>query len=228
MSIPLNQTSIVVPVTSKEDLEKISGSASQPPWDIIELRIDSFSITSETCREIAANHTTILTCRHPDEGGDNGLYNSEERNSLLAPLIPHVAGIDIEIAHVGQMEKSINLARQSDVTVILSAHDFASTPDLNKLHQTIEAGIAHCADVIKIATTTETPEELCRLLSLFESFPQHRISLMGMGKLGMASRLAAAQCGSILNYAALNAGNAPGQWPVEEFHDLLCRQKHLN
>ena len=96
MSIPLNQTSIVVPVTSREDLEKISDSASQPPWDIIELRIDSFSINSETCREIAAGHKVILTCRHPDEGGDNGLYNSEERNSLLAPLIPHVAGIDIE------------------------------------------------------------------------------------------------------------------------------------
>ena len=228
MSIPLNQTSIVVPVTSKADLEKISSSPSQPPWDIIELRIDSFTITAETCREIAADHTVILTCRHPDEGGDNDFHNNEERNSLLAPLIPHAAGIDIEIAHAEQMAKSINLARQSGLTIILSAHDFASTPELKKLHQVIEAGIANCADLIKIATTTETPEQLCRLLSLFDSFPQHQLSLMGMGKLGMASRLAAAQCGSILNYAALNEGNAPGQWPAEEFHDLLCRQKHLN
>ena len=171
MSIPLNQTSIVVPVTSKADLEKISGSAGQTPWDIIELRIDSCPITPETCQEIAADHTVILTCRHPDEGGDNGLYNSEERNSLLAPLIPHVAGIDIEIAHARQMAKSINLARQSGLTIILSAHDFASTPDLKKLHQTIESGIANQADLIKIATTTETPEQLCRLLSLFNSFP---------------------------------------------------------
>ena len=228
MSIPLNQTSIVVPVTSKSDLEKISISHGQPPWDIIELRIDSFSITPETCREIAADHPVILTCRHPDEGGDNNFLNHEERHLLLEPLIPYAAGIDIEIAHAGQMTESINLARESGVTIILSAHDFASTPELKKMHQTIESGIAHCADLIKIATMTETPDQLCRLLSLFDSFPQHRLSLMGMGKLGMVSRLAAAQCGFILNYAALNEGNTPGQWPAEEFYDLLRRLKHLN
>ena len=228
MSIPLNQTSIVVPITSKADLGKISGSAGQTPWDIIELRIDSFPITPETCREIAVNHTIILTCRHPDEGGNSNCSNNEVRHSLLAPLIPHVAGIDIEIAHAGEMTKSINLARQLGLTIILSAHDFVSTPDLKKLHQTIETGIANRADLIKIATTTETPEHLCRLLSLFNAFPKHNLSLMGMGKLGMASRLAAAQCGSILNYASLNEGNVSGQWPAEEFYDLLCRQKHLN
>jgi 3-dehydroquinate dehydratase len=49
-----------------------------------------------------------------------------------------------------------------------------------------------------------------------------------MGKLGMASRLAAAQSGSILNYAAMDEVTAPGQWPVEEFRNLLERSGALD
>jgi len=223
MSIPLNQASIVVPLTNEADLRKISGLSGPVPWDIVEIRIDSFPVTPELCMEIAGANPVILTCRHPDDGGDHDLHSDEERSALLAPLIPHAAAIDIEIARAAHMTETIKIARQSNLTLILSTHDFLSTPATDKLEQIVESGIANHADLIKVATTTDTPEQLCRLLSLFTMFPNQCLSVMGMGKLGMASRLISAQSGSILNYAALNEGNTPGQWPVEEFRDLLLR-----
>ena len=223
MSIPLNLASIVVPLTNEADLRKISDSSGPAPWDIVEIRIDHFPVTPELCMEIACASPVILTCRHPDEGGNGDLQSDAERSALLAPLIPHAAAIDIEIAHAAQMAETIKIARQSNLTLILSAHDFLSTPTTEKLEQIVKSGIANHADLIKVATTTDTPEQLCRLLSLFTAFPNQCLSLMGMGKLGMASRLITAQSGSLLNYAALNEGNAPGQWPVEEFRDLLSR-----
>ncbi len=121
------------------------------------------------------------------------------------------------------MHETINLARQSGLTVILSFHDFTTTPDDRRLQDIIQEGIAKDSDLIKIATTTDNPTQLCRLLSLFSTPSDKPLALMGMGKLGMASRLIAAQSGSVLNYAAMDKATASGQWPVEEFRNLIER-----
>ena len=46
---------------------------------------------------------------------------------------------------------------------------------------------------------------------------------MGMGPLAPASRLLAAQCGSLLNYGYLGTGStAPGQWPARLLKEALA------
>ena len=224
MSIPLNKASIVVSATDPESLEKITTLSGQTPWDIVEIRVDRIQTQPQLSIEISSIPCpVILTCRHPDEGGFNELRDPEQRGATLKPLIAHAAAIDIEIAYAAQMAETINLARASNLSLILSFHDFSTTPDETKLQAIVNEGITHCADLIKSATTTDNPEQLCRLLSLFSTFPDQPLALMGMGKLGMASRLIAAQSGSLLNYAAINEENVPGQWPVGEFRDLIDR-----
>jgi 3-dehydroquinate dehydratase len=59
---------------------------------------------------------------------------------------------------------------------------------------------------------TDTAVELARLLDFFEDHKKHmRISAMGVGRLGKASRIALMQNGSVLNYAHLTAPGVEGQ-----------------
>ncbi|MCP4846912.1 MAG: type I 3-dehydroquinate dehydratase [Verrucomicrobiaceae bacterium] len=224
MSIPLNKANIVVPVTNSAELKQIARHSNPTAWDLVEIRVDRIPDIHQLIPEISSVVAPIiLTCRHPDEGGFNDMHSPEQRQSILAPLIPHAAAIDIEIASAEEMHEMVHVAREASLTVILSFHDFTTTPNNDQLKVITEKGIAIEPDLVKIATTTDRPEQLCNLLSLFSRFPNQPLALMGMGKLGMASRLIAAQSGSVLNYAAWGEVSAPGQWPADEFRDVIER-----
>ena len=79
----------------------------------------------------------------------------------------------------------------------------------------------HDVDIIKIATTTNTLKELIDLLSIKKNSTIENLSFMGMGNFGKASRLIAAQSGSILNYTAIGKTKIKGQWQLEEFLSAL-------
>jgi 3-dehydroquinate dehydratase len=86
------------------------------------------------------------------------------------------------------------------------------------------AAAAAGADLFKIATRTDTPDELERLLSFFDSnIERLAISAMGMGKLGRVSRRLLAARGSALNYAHLGCSGAEGQFSLAEMRRLLRR-----
>jgi 3-dehydroquinate dehydratase-1 len=75
---------------------------------------------------------------------------------------------------------------------------------------------------LKIATTTDAPEQLARLQEFFSSHGRSmKIAAMGMGKLGRASRLWCATRGSVLNYAHLGAGQIEGQLSVAQWRRAL-------
>ena len=225
MSINLKLPNIVVPANSSESLkESLIDCAQTAPWDIVELRLDAFRSALPSPKDIkGAKRPVLLTLRHPDEGGCGEPLTASGRTHALAPLIPSAAAIDLEIAHASGMEDTIDLARTSGAAVVLSAHDFAQTPERDTLEQLVTRGRTLGADVVKIATRTESAADVARLLALFESFPDVHLALMGMGPLGMASRLLAAQCGSVLNYASAGDALVEGQWPADEFRALLER-----
>ncbi len=225
MSIDLTQPNIVVPANSSDSMnELLIGCSPTAPWDIVELRLDAFSPPPPSPGQLeGARRPYLLTLRHPDEGGHGGNLNARERTDALAPLIPSAAAIDLEIAYASEIEDAIKQARAGGTAIVLSAHDFEQTPEPEDLRQLVEKGRALGADVVKIATRTESASEVARLLALFEAFPDVNLALMGMGSLGMASRLLAAQCGSVLNYACAGDALVEGQWPAAEFRDVLGR-----
>jgi 3-dehydroquinate dehydratase-1 len=47
------------------------------------------------------------------------------------------------------------------------------------------------------------------------------LALMGMGRLGMASRVMLAAAGSVLNYGWLHRPNVTGQWSARELRGIL-------
>lgn len=136
----------------------------------------------------------------------------------------HAAAVDVETRSLNPLHDVVEAAHSSRVTVIASSHHFKNTPTTNVLREIEKKSRELGADVVKIATRTETPADVSRLLGLFEK-ATGPLSVMGMGRLGMASRLLFASCGSVLNYGWLDRPNVPGQWSARELKRVLDQLK---
>ena len=161
----------------------------------------------------------IVTARHPAEGGQNAMSSSARRATLLE-LLPAAALVDIEIRSLGGMKQVLSEARKSGVGVIASFHDFQKTPPASRLQDLVKKASDAGADVLKIATHTTSPGDVARLLDLLEKTPLP-LAVMGMGPLGMASRVVLAAAGSVLNYGWLHQPNVTGQWSARELRGVL-------
>ena len=161
----------------------------------------------------------IVTARHPCEGGKNSMSASARRDALSA-LVPMAAIVDIEVRSLPSLRSVVRQANESRVPVLGSFHDFKKTPALARLREVIRQAQDQGADALKIATHTATPADVARLLDLF-SITRLPLAVMGMGPLGMSSRVLLANCGSVLNYGWLHAPNVPGQWAARELSKIL-------
>jgi 3-dehydroquinate dehydratase-1 len=118
------------------------------------------------------------------------------------------------------MAKVLSEARKAGVGIIASFHDFKKTPSTARLEALLKKAADAGADVLKIATHTDTPGDVARLLDLLEKSPLP-LAAMGMGPLGMASRVMLAGAGSVLNYGWLHQPNVTGQWSAKDLRGIL-------
>jgi len=221
-SISLEQANIVIPAVDEHSLDSISSTEKLEECDVVEIRIDLLTSIPDLTQKVSKiNAPILLTCRHPDEGGSEEFRDPIKRQSAIAPLIPYASALDIEINQTEPMQQLMTLAKSEGLLIVLSSHDFAGTPETKYIQEKAREGYERGADIVKIATTTNHFKDIHNLINIFDSFDSHKISVMGMGRLGMASRLLAAQCGSVLNYAALQSANVPGQWEVNDFKKIL-------
>jgi 3-dehydroquinate dehydratase-1 len=142
------------------------------------------------------------------------------RREALLELLPAAALVDVEIRSLGGMTKVLSEARKAGVGVIASFHDFQKTPSTARLQALVKQATDAGADVLKIATHTNTPGDVARLLDLLEKTPLP-LAVMGMGPLGMASRVMLAAAGSVLNYGWLHRPNVTGQWSAKDLRGIL-------
>ena len=192
----------------------------RPSWsrlrrlpDLFELRLDALRHSLEEVNQAIPKlgARLILTARHPAEGGLGGL-DPGTRRALLDRFLAHAAFLDLELQSVKQMKTLIRRAQCQHVGLILSWHDFHGTPTRRELLRQMKSAAAAGAAIFKIATRTETPADLARLISFFEATRRPLpIAAMGMGKLGSASRRHLAQLGSALTYASLGEATIEGQ-----------------
>jgi len=164
-------------------------------------------------------HPWIVTARHPSEGGKNAL-STAARREVLSKLMPKAAIVDIEVRSLGSLQSVVRQAKDSRVAVLASFHDFKKTPAIARLREVVLQAEDRGADAIKIATHTVSAADVARLLELF---PLTRLPLavMGMGPLGMSSRILFANCGSVLNYGWIHASNVPGQCSAADLAGIL-------
>lgn len=221
-SIFLNKANIVVSAFDELSLDTICKINSQNIFDVVEIRLDQLIQENELKTKISSiTKPLLLTCRHPKEGGDNNISEPLKRVSIIEPLLSHASAIDIEISTANEMKNLITEAKSKNIQVVLSYHNFETTPNLAELKTIATEAKDKGADIIKIATTTNTIQELMTLLTFSENGSIENLSFMGMGKFGMSSRLVAAQSGSVLNYSAIAETSIEGQWQLAAYREAL-------
>jgi 3-dehydroquinate dehydratase I len=184
----------------------------RPKPDLFELRLDSlFEVKNLQHKVAKLRRPLVITARHPAEGGETNL-TAHVRRSLLLTFLPAARYVDIELRSAATCRSVMDRARQLGVGTIISFHDFGNTPSLGSLRAKATRASRFGAAVFKVATRTDTPIQLGRLLQFVANAPSGLpISAMGIGRLGVVSRSLLAQCGSVLAYCSLCGSRIQGQ-----------------
>jgi 3-dehydroquinate dehydratase-1 len=187
--------------------------------DILELRVDAFANEPEVLLRVIPKLTAplLLTVRHPAEGGV-AAYSTRRRRELIGQFLPHASWIDVELRSLGPLREEIAQSKEKGVKVIVSDHHFKATPSLAVLERRYARAQVCRPEVVKVAATVRTAEELERLFTFLNRRQRRNpggLAVMGMGAFGQVSRLLFGKCGSVLNYGFLDQAQVPGQWPAE-------------
>jgi 3-dehydroquinate dehydratase-1 len=213
---------IVGVILSPADFQK--AIRMRRPPDLFELRLDFLTPQLAGIQNAVARLPAplILTARHPREGGANDL-SPRQRRDLLLRFMVHAKYVDIELRSARALASVWDAARECGIRIIGSVHDFTGTPVAQSLDQSADAARSLGADIFKIATRTDTPAQLERLVDLFERrLRTMRIAAMGIGKLGRRSRLEFARRGCPLNYAHLGRSKLAGPLSIRELRRALA------
>lgn len=178
--------------------------------DFVEVRVDKTGLSLVDVKQLFAESVKMIaTCRP-------GTRTEDERLAiLLAAVAAGAAYVDIEVdAPRASREAVLAAARGKGCRVIVSYHNFTETPLKHHLLQVIEECFDLGADIAKIICRVQNSQDCVRMLSLYES--RKNVIALGMGPLGVITRIAAPFLGAPLTYASL----APGKETAEGQPDL--------
>jgi 3-dehydroquinate dehydratase I len=208
-------------IFSEQDLQHALGLRKPP--DLFELRLDGLVVAIDKMQAAMPKLRSplIITARAPREGGANHL-SLARRRELLVRFLPDARYVDVELSCAKALSAVLKQARAQKVSVILSLHDLAGTPTLRTFLSAAHRAHSLGADIFKIASRTDQPEQVDRLVEFIQlkSSPLPT-SAMGLGRLGRASRARLAQSGSVLNYAYLGRPTIEGQWSLAQLRAAL-------
>ena len=212
---------IIGVITSRDDLEQ--ALRMRRPPDLFELRLDRLAgvLGRVETKLPKLRAPLIITARHPNEGG-SGRLSLRQRRALLNRFLAHADYLDVELRSARALQALLAIAKTKKVRRIISFHDFKSTPSARLLVVKAHNAKALRADIFKVATRTDTPTELGRLLKFItKNRVNVRLAVMGIGRLGAISRVLLARAGSVLIYASLGpATDVEGQLSLKQLRAL--------
>ena len=176
--------------------------------DCLELRMDLATEPLATLNVYDGELPLLVTNRPAWEGGK---ATDQDRLETLERAIDHeaVGAIDIELAALAgersdgmRAQRLAERAAQSDVTVVVSMHDFDRTPPKAELKGSLRRATQY-GDVGKIAVTATDHEDALAVLSVTHELTAEGLSVatMAMGEAGQHTRAVAPVYGSKIGYA---------------------------
>ena len=212
---------VVGVIASGADLKR--ATRMRRPPDLFELRLDHLADMADQVQRALPKlrRPLIITARDPREGGANKL-RLRQRRDLLVRFLNHADYVDIELRSRPALQLLLANAKTQKVQRIVSFHDFKSTPGARTLAEKARQARSRGADIFKVATRTDTPMELGRLLEFMTGNPVNlSLAVMGIGKLGAISRVLLAHAGSVLIYASITGvSDVEGQMSLEQVRAL--------
>jgi len=202
--------------------------------DLLEIRADGLKVEprempSEVKRLLnnVANQSTLpilLTVRTESEGGV--FQGSEERRKdVLLEGLELVQGVDIELRMQPHLrDEVIEGARSRNLDIVLSHHEFHSTPGIETLLSILEEMESIGADVGKVAARANSRKDVLAMLNLLQE-AEERVSIpviaISMGERGRVSRVTAPLMGSAVTYGCVGRETAPGQIEVKKLREII-------
>lgn len=230
---------VCVPLTGStvEALTAEAAAIGADVADLVELRIDRFADVADEAAvraAVAAVRTALdarlpilFTLRTAAEGG-GAQPDTEALRALLvlAAGLEGVAALDVEMALPEDLvEAVVAAAHAAGKPVVLSFHDLVGTPAREAVVERLVRQQELGADVVKLACTPTSPEDVLTLLAATHDYASRPGALpaitMAMGPLGVVSRLAGEAFGSVLTFGTVGAPSAPGQVDAARLRDAL-------
>ena len=214
---------IAVPFRDGNDAASVA-SAVELGMDIAELRIDQFANreTAAVAAEIEkfAAVPVLATIRSAAEGG-KWSDSDEVRLALYQAILPSVAAVDIELSSTTIAAGIVSAAHAAGKPVVLSFHDFERTPPLDALNAFLRDAKDAGADVAKVAAMCNSQEDVRTLARFTIEHADQNVVVIGMGPIGVPTRVLFPALGSRFTFAAYGEGTAPGQLQLDELHALF-------
>ena len=239
---------VAAPITSGglEQNEEVLKKILDENPEFVELRFDYIEdiqlITPTFVKNlldlIGSQVQTIFTFREFSEGGQIELGKSQRFKIIQLLIEAHPQYYDIEMKNDREtLQTVINLARENDVKLIYSFHDFEKTPIYDEGVKIIEKFKEELVNnyavdfisikkiIFKLIFTAQKfednliPMKICR--DLLEKNKYKNVISFCMGELGIFSRIVCVKAGSFLTYASLEEKTAPGQINIKNMREFL-------
>jgi 3-dehydroquinate dehydratase-1 len=176
-------------------------------FELCEIRLDMTGFnTKQVQKMFSSGAKLIATCR------PGNMSENDRKELLKAAINAGATYVDIEFeTDYAFKQDVIATALSKNCDVIISYHNFTSTPTRDQLKIIANQSFDMGAHVAKIACMVQKPEDNAALLSVYES--GKRIVSVGMGEMGKISRIAAPFMGAEFTFASATDefATAPGQ-----------------
>lgn len=215
--------------TTHEDILRSCKRIIDKGADLVEWRVDHYSRncnpaamegTLEALRGLLGDIPLIFTIRTKNEGGlaDLPLWDYVKIYRAAART-GKVDIFDVELQIALNIPKEIIVELKRNAKLIFSKHFFTMTPSLEKMVDDMIRMQVFGADIAKLAVMPIDEGDVRRLFSASAEMVAHHhstpIITISMGDLGVDSRIQCVKTGSCLTFAAVDAGSAPGQLPID-------------
>jgi 3-dehydroquinate dehydratase-1 len=199
--------------------------AARADADAVEFRLDLAQSGSKALAEYDGQLPLLVTNRVEWEGGESPDTDARIETLCEAVEHSHVRAVDVELAAIKECQPVIERARENDVTVVVSTHDFETTPPRDELGSLLNRACTH-GDVGKLAVTPHSRGDVLSLLDVTYAQTEagNTVATMAMGEAGRHSRAVAPLYGSRIGYAPIEPANAtaPGQYSLETLRSLVA------
>ena len=192
---------------------------SEPLVDLFEVRID---LVGDGWQELVKriNRPWIACNRRVDEGGRWRGDEAKRVEELLKAIESGADMIDIEL-RTKNLEEAVKKIKNR-AKCLLSFHQLKRTPPLEEMKGIVRRQLEAGADICKVVTTAQRPEDNLTVLQLIGEATGIRRVSFAMGPLGLTSRVLCPLVGGDFTYASIDKGkeSAPGQIAVRELRQI--------
>ena len=149
--------------------------------------------------------------------------NQDKREKIIWQIANTRSFLDLDISQ----KQELNYLKEKNLkpNLILSLHNYKSTPPYPEMIDTISEMEEYKPEVMKFSTFCNSELDAVKLLNLLMHLKQEKkkFIVMGMGDEGVIARVAGAMWGNEMNYApvSLDEKSALGQLAKQDFEKVL-------